>query len=199
MLAWVRYECKHGLARPEASQLCNYPSGRPAHSPEGVTEDEQGRRGSHHGTARMTRECPELEPIQDDEWLTQYGRRLPDGTPDFFTSPTAPEFVRPERCGRRPTANAMSVLRGRRTVEEATQAVCRRAARGGDGVRYATAGAFRGRNFTVEPDPTARMPEHSQVANLDITRPWTSDGSEECDARRFDGSFGEPIWWEGTT
>jgi hypothetical protein len=147
----------------------------------------------------MTGECPGLEPIRDDEWLTQYGRLLPDGTPDFFTSPTAPEAVRPERCGRRPTANAMSVLRERRTVEETTQAVCRRAARAGDGVRYATAEAFRDRNFTVEPDPTLLMPEHSQVANLDITRPWTSDGSEECDAGRFDRSFGEPIWWEGTT
>jgi hypothetical protein len=125
--------------------------------------------------------------------------RWPDGTPDFKTTPTAPEIVRPERCGRRPTANAMSVLRGRRTVDEAAQAVRRRGARSGDGVRYATAGTFRGRGFTVEPDPTVRIPEHAQVANLDITRSWTDDGSEECDAARFGGSFGEPVWWEGTT
>ena len=107
--------------------------------------------------------------------------------------------VRPERCGRRPTADAMSVLRGRRTVEEATQSVCRRGARAGDGVRYALARTFRDKNFTVEPDPTARRPEHCQVANLDISRPWTDDGGEECDASRFSGSFGEPVWWEGMT
>lgn len=147
----------------------------------------------------MTGGCSEPEPIQDDEWLTQYGRRRPDGTPEFWTSPKAPETVRPERCGRRPTANAMSVLRGRRTVEQAKQAVCGRPARAGDGVRYAMARTFREKNFTVEPDPTARTPEHSQVANLDISRPWTDDSSEECDAARFDGSFGEPVWWEGPT
>lgn len=104
----------------------------------------------------MTDGCSEPEPIQDDEWLTQYVRRRRDGTPEFRTTPTAPETVRPARCGRQPTANAMSVLRGRRTVEEATQAVCRRTARAGDGVRYARAKTFREKNFTVEPDPTAR-------------------------------------------
>ena len=71
-----------------------------------------------------------------------------------------------------------------------------RPAKAGDGVRYARAGTFREKNFTVNPDPTARTPEHSQVANLDISRPWTDDGSEEFDASRFDGSFGEPVWWE---
>jgi len=147
----------------------------------------------------MTGGCSEPEPIQDDEWLTQYVRRRPDGVPEFRTIPTAPETVRPAHCGRQPTANAMSVLRGRRTVEQATQAVCRRAARAGDGVRYARAKTFREKNFTVEPDPTARVPEHSQVANLDLTRPWTDDGSEDCDAVRFGGSFEEPVWWEGTT
>ena len=147
----------------------------------------------------MTGEHAEPEPIQDDEWITQYVRRRPDGTPEFSTRPSAPETVRPMRCGRRPTANAMSVLRGRLTTEEAVQAVCRRAAKVTDGVRYARAGIFRDKGFTVEPDPTARIPEHSQVANLDISRPWTDDGSRECDASRFDGSFEEPVWWEGTT
>jgi hypothetical protein len=144
----------------------------------------------------MTGGCSEPEPIGDDEWLTQYVRRRPDGTPEFKTSPLAPDTVRPARCGRQPTANAMSVLRGRRSVEEATQAVCRRAPRAGEGVRYARAGTFRGKNFTVEPDPTPRSPDHCQVANLDITRPWTDDGSEQCDATRFDSSFEELVWWE---
>jgi hypothetical protein len=147
----------------------------------------------------MTGGCSEPEPIQDEEWLTQYGRRRPDGVPEFRTIPTAPETVRPAHCGRQPTANAMSVLRGRRTVEQATQAVCRRAVRAGDGVRYARAKTFREKSFTVEPDPTARVPEHSQVANLDLSRPWTDDGSEDCDAVRFGGSFEEPVWWEGPT
>lgn len=147
----------------------------------------------------MTDRCSWPAPIQDDEWLTQYVRRRQDGTPEFRLAPTAPEIVRPVVCGRRPTANAMSVLRGRRTTEEVAQVVCRRAPRRGDGVRYARAGTFRQRNFTVEPDPTPRSPDHCQVANLDVARPWTDDGSDECDASRFNGSFGEPVWWERAT
>jgi hypothetical protein len=162
-------------------------------------EDELRCRAPPPEAVPVTGGCAEPEPIQDDEWLTQFVRRRRDGTPQIRTVPTAPETVRPVRCGRQPTANAMSVLRGRHTVEEATQAVCRRQASASDGVRYARALSFRANDFTVEPDPTSRIEEHSQVANLDITRPWTDDGSEECDASRFDRSFEEPIWWEGTT
>jgi hypothetical protein len=149
--------------------------------------------------AYVTDEIPELEPIRDEEWLTQYGRRGPDGSPNFTIVPTNPDLVRPPYLGRQPTANAMSVLRGRKSVEEATRTVCRRRARAGDGVRYAQAGTFRAEDFTVNPDPTPRSPDHSQVANLDISRVWTNDGSKDCDASRFNKCFGEPAWWKETT
>lgn len=103
--------------------------------------------------AYVTDEIPELEPIRDEEWLTQYGRQGPDGSPNFTTVPTNPDLVRPSYLGRQPTANAMSVLRGRKSVEEATRTVCRRRARAGDGVRYAQAGTFRAEDFTVNPTP----------------------------------------------
>lgn len=84
----------------------------------------------------------------------------------------------------------MSLLRGRVTVGEAAWAVCRRAAKQGDVVRYSTAGALRNADFLVTHTPTRRNKGHVSV---EYQGKWTDNMR-----KAFEFAFGEAEGLEGS-
>lgn len=111
------------------------------------------------------------DELGDDEPVTQYGSANTD--PHFFTKPK-PNSRRPD---------AMSLIRGRLTPEEATLVVTGRQARPGvDLARYARIECFREKGFDVRHTPSPMNPDHVSV----ITREdeWTDNVAE-----RFDKCF----------
>ncbi|MEU7004791.1 hypothetical protein [Nonomuraea sp. NPDC046570] len=122
--------------------------------------------------------------IADDEVLTEYGDRdRPVKGKPFKDHPVRPDIK-----------NAVSLMRGKLTVDEAVANFPNRlaVAREGEGVRYTTAGALREQEFRVEYTPSEWNPSHVSVENLDARREWTDD-----DSARFNECFGEPEWKEG--
>jgi hypothetical protein len=122
--------------------------------------------------------------IKGDEWLTQYGNKLsPLGGRPFKNRPPNPERV-----------NALSLIRGRRTLDEAARLVqtARSAPSPGSGVRYTTAARLIQEGFRARHTGTSNNPHHVSVIYLDETHIWTDDDSE-----RFDACFDQPIWGEG--
>jgi hypothetical protein len=79
---------------------------------------------------------------------------------------------------------AVSVIRGRLSVDEATRLVRRRGTRPGDAVRYGRVGSLRGAGFAVLRDPVLLNPEHCLVEYPDE---W-----DEHVASAFDGCFEAP-------
>lgn len=106
-------------------------------------------------------------PIDDEEWLTQYGTQ---GQP-FRNEP------------RWSQENEVSLLLGRLSVERAAELVTRRRLfPDHDRTRYTTAGSLRRQGFRVTHTPTKRNSAHVSVGRDDD---W---GSSCCTA--FDGCFG---------
>ncbi|MEU8175887.1 hypothetical protein AB0C14_23655 [Microbispora hainanensis] len=124
------------------------------------------------------------ERIEDEEILTEYGNkdRPVKGRP-FKDEPVKPQVV-----------NAVSLMRGKLTVDEAVRCFpnSRSRAVSGEGVRYTTAGTLRQASFRVKFTPSQWNPLHVSVENLDSKRPWTDD-----DRDRFNACFGDPEWKEG--
>ncbi|GLX03775.1 hypothetical protein [Microbispora sp. NBRC 16548] len=124
------------------------------------------------------------ERIGDEEILTQYGNRdRPVKGRPFKDEPVKPQV-----------ANAVSLMRGKLTVDEAVRCFPNRrsAAAPGEGVRYATAGTPREALFRVRFTPNSWNLVRVSVENLDSKRPWTDD-----DRDRFNACFGDPEWREG--
>ena len=122
--------------------------------------------------------------IEGDEWLTQYGnRRNPIGGRPFKNRPPEPERI-----------NALSLIRGRLTVEEATPLVRTSRSRPspGSGVRYTTAARLKQEGFVARHTGNRNNPHHVSVTCLDETHVWTDD-----DGKRFDSCFEQPTWGEG--
>ncbi|MGP3956630.1 hypothetical protein ACTWPT_11570 [Nonomuraea sp. 3N208] len=122
--------------------------------------------------------------IANDEILTEYGdsERPINGKP-FKDRPVRPHI-----------ANAVSLMRGKLTVDEAVANFPNRTASAhkGEGVRYTTAGRLREQGSRVTYTPSRWNELHVSVENLDAKREWTSD-----DSVRFNGCFGQPEWKEG--
>jgi hypothetical protein len=127
-----------------------------------------------------------LGELGDDEWLSQYGtiHHPIDGDP-FKCRPTWGQVE-------------LSLIRGRRSVDEAAKSVNRKRSTGafpGEGVRYVTAGRLREAGFRVWHSPTAFNPNHVSVATMDPDGVWTDD-----DKKRFVACFDaldESEWKEG--
>lgn len=122
--------------------------------------------------------------IADDEVLTEYGdRERPINGKPFKDRPASPHVK-----------NAVSLMRGRLTVDEAVANFPNRvaSARKGEGVRHTTAKTLREQDFRVDYTPNEWNQVHVSVENLDAKRDWTDD-----DSARFNASFGEPEWKEG--
>lgn len=111
-----------------------------------------------------------LPPLSAEDQVTQYGNVREGG------------FRKAPRSG---VEEAVSVIRGRLSVEEATRLVRRRGARPGDGVRYARVGDLQAARFSVRRDPVPLNPEHCLV---DYPDEWN-----EQVASRFDGCFEAPL------
>lgn len=123
------------------------------------------------------------ERIGYDEILTEYGSRdRPIKGRPFKDEPAKPQL-----------ANAISLMRGKLTVDEAVGYFPNRRApaSAGEGVRYTTAGTLRDASFRVKFTPNGWNPVHVSVENLDSKRPWTDD-----DRDRFNACFGDPEWKE---
>lgn len=124
------------------------------------------------------------KPIADDEWLTQYGNKnRPIRGRPFKNRPPVPE-----EC------NALSLLRGRYSVSEATALIrtSRNTPSPGSGVRYTTAARLRQDGFPVRPTGNNKNPHHVSVTCTDEKHIWTED-----DSVRFDACFDGPTWEEG--
>lgn len=133
----------------------------------------------------MADEIVEVDEIEDDEWLSQYGSyaQLINNEP-FKCCPAYGQVD-------------LSFLRGRAMLDEAARSVNRRKTTGatpGDGVRYITAGSLRAAGFRVWHSPTRLNPSHVSVANVDGSAVWTDD---EIDAFKVCLTDAECKWKEG--
>lgn len=115
------------------------------------------------------------EAIGDDEWLSQYGTiHKPIAGKPFKCCPTFGQ-------------TDISMMRGRRTVDEMARSVNRKRSDGavpGEGVRRVLAGRLRDAGLLVHHTPRPLNPAHVSVLRLDGSGEWTED-----DKRRFEACF----------
>lgn len=129
-----------------------------------------GRRGSNRQ--------PEGRALADDEQLTQYGSN---------TNPTS-EGLPFHQKPRPKDEGSLSMILGRYTPQQASQAIGLFRTLDGDGARYTTVGDLRRAGFTVTHSPTARNADHVSVS---APNGWTSQHAEE-----FNKCFNDVQWHE---
>jgi hypothetical protein len=115
------------------------------------------------------------EELDGAEEVTQYGTVWPDT-----------RF----KCRPEPSVEALSLIRGRASVEEAVTLVTRgrRWKRGGDAVRYTTVGILRVAGFDPYVDNPDKNPWHVRVES---PGPW-----DDHVCQRWDGCFSDPTQGE---
>jgi hypothetical protein len=107
----------------------------------------------------------DLPPLSPEDWVTQYGNVREGG------------FRKAPRQG---VERAVSVIRGRLSIEEATWLVRRRWARSGDAVRYGKVGTLQGAGFSLSSEPVPLNPEHCLVDYPDVWDERVASQSDRC-------------------
>lgn len=108
----------------------------------------------------------QVDEIDDDEMLTQYGSTLkPPGGPTFRRKPARDQ-------------TNVSLVRGKLTVEQVTALVALRDAGEEDCARHVVAKALRHEGFVVRHDPLPANPDHVAV---EFGGPWTDSVGKRFD------------------